>query len=272
MDRVVTIVAAALWLYSGIFTLPAGAAPFAATVQAKSNLNGNFPAPNPRNVDSGVLPGDSTAQAGDSINYTAPGDFYTISGKNMALVGMATFKINQELTSNGPAGIGMAGVITANFSDQVIVGFDNKSPQAGKLQMHLLVDGIVMGGTGTYAGTLMVDITVLNSGSAPAPKNLTYHIHQENRWGEDGDGVTTSGPDSITLSSGDVLTLTGVEMLTEHVGGKGEFSKVNADFGHTTHFYLDSTTPGYKLTAVSGHDYATPKEAAVKNAAWTLYE
>lgn len=272
MNRIVMIVTAAALLCNGIFSTRTRADEDTATVQATSNLNGSFPEPNPRDADSGVLPGSSIALAKDDIAFTDPDTHFTVSGHQRASVTMAKIQMYEIFTAQGDRSVGMAGILTGKFHDQITVSPTGSTENwdEGVLALSATVNGTITG-EGRYGGTLFLDIVIHNAGSLKKPKDLTYKIHWLKSWGTSGDNYTQSGPLTIKVNNSDVMTLDATETLMDNVNGNDGSSSINADFSHTTLFYMDSQTPGLTLATASGHDYATPPQAAA-NKTWALYE
>ena len=238
---------------------------YTSDIEATTNLNGTFPAPNPRYQDSGLIDsaagsgGDAVhATASDSYTYTPPDapPTYTVSGTVNADVSIGTIKLTSRMsaTNNDTGPVGMTGYITGYQFDVVTIV---AAPDNGQIKVSDLIDGSAIGSGTTWNSAINLQVTITNAGTN-ASKNLTYTMKEEHKRSSNGQSDSASGPTLVPVSVGDTLLITMEEALSTTAESDFADTYVNASYGHTTHLYIDPATAGVSFTTLSGHDYASP--------------
>lgn len=258
MRSTVMSVLYAMILTAGVF--PASSFALEPNLQAQSRLNGTFEGENPRVTDSGPIVCyncNTAAEAYDSISFTDESGT-DVSGDLRAEVKLGEVKMYQKLLSRG-TGAGMIGQLYGKFFDRAAVGFDNKYP-AGTINITPKLNSSVGGLGEVYYSQLSYTVMVTNKGTTQAPKDLLYVMKIVEKVDNTGSSYSISGPSSIPVSKSDVLEINGYVYLDCWVQSyDNSMSSIEADYSRTAHLYIDSSTPGFTLTADSGHDYRTPK-------------
>lgn len=226
-------------------------------VRAQTNMNGTFPAPNPRKQDSGWLFGadNNTATAADQISYTDPDMGWTVTGKVRAAVETGTIKLTQDLTvTEAPQpGIGMDSFVTGSFNDLVTIT-GNPTTDEGSIKVSDIIDGYMRGNGPTWFGDINLQINIENYSTL-----TIYTVKQEHKEGTLGTSDSSSGPATIPVKAGDVLGLVATENLSGAAQeAPGQPAYFNGHYEQTTHVYIQSLTPGLGFTTDSGYGYQPP--------------
>lgn len=236
------------------------------SIQATTEFNLPFGAT--QSKDSGVVPGDggNVALASDSFQnrriYLGPILDGTISGDARSTVSAGTIKLYSQLSAAGMAGgMSLGSTVTGISNDGILI---TEAPaQGGSIAVSDLIDpynllGNIGGSTGhgaTWYGDIDVDATIHTQGASTSTDSQVRDFFYSGA--ATGRGKSSTGPATIPVHVGDFLTVVVVEISHANVNADmGGTADVTADFGHTTHLYIRSVTPGLKFTSDSGHDYS----------------
>ncbi|HPS02886.1 MAG TPA: hypothetical protein PLA90_15210, partial [Candidatus Sumerlaeota bacterium] len=206
--------------------------------------------------DSGSLPGEDYASVSTQIDRTIE-DFH-VSASPYVLTEMGKIHMySQCATKKGGVNV----KLTATFHDNVVVNLKSGNEVIQKLIMfHAFLEGTKDGGGELRSGNLDLEITIVNTGSAKKPKNITTKMTFADSWGISLIDPHKTPPVELNLNHGDRLTIDAKQELTAWVQSpNGGYTYDIANFGNTTHLFIDSLDPDVSLVAESGHDYRAPQ-------------
>ncbi|HNY28488.1 MAG TPA: hypothetical protein PKH31_14015, partial [Candidatus Sumerlaeota bacterium] len=206
--------------------------------------------------DSGSLPGEDYASVSTQIDRTIE-DFH-VSASPYVLTEMGKIHMySQCATKKGGVNV----KLTATFHDNVVVNLKSGNEVIQKLIMfHAFLEGTKDGGGELRSGNLDLEITIVNTGSAKKPKNITTKMTFADSWGISLIDPHKTPPVELNLNHGDRLTIDAKQELTAWVQSPNAGYVYDlADFGNTTHLFIDPLDADVSLVAESGHDYRAPR-------------
>lgn len=226
--------------------------------------------------DSGVLDGSGNNVATASTRFdqqpviVSPVTLGTISAEVSSVVSVGTIKLFSGLTAVGApiyGGLGFGSLAEGTFTDYIRI---TQAPSQGSIAVSDIISGNLSGdlvGSTANGASWYGDIT-LSASITPAGGTTSLIKHFSYKGSSAGSGQTDSGPARIPIHPGDVLTLvvddTSRAAVRAYSSGTAD---VIADYGHTTHLYIRSLTPGVEFTSDSGHNYSPiPGDANVDGA------
>jgi hypothetical protein len=187
----------------------------------------------------------------NSDTATSPGPaFLSVTGTGIAGIGTAT---STALADFGALGVSTSGSATpgpqtggptitsravAEFDDVLFVGGPDGAPVDVTVTLNMLGSCSASGAAGCIAqGSLAVPgsgVSVSSGGDGSSSVTFTWV------------GNSSFGIRAVFLATGSALD-----------------GSYDADFGHTLHTYVSSSTPGVVITSESGHDYSLPAAAPI---------
>ena len=267
---------AAVWVLT--IGRPAEAqAPYMSTIQATTNVA--VPFADNRVQDTGQLDGRAGTAAMASDKFTSmpitlgPVPLGTISAQVSSTVTEGSIKLFGDLSitadPNNPfGGLGFSAGLTGSAFDFVQI---TNAPAGGAIAIADVINplntaGNIGGSGSSWSGNLGLNIAVEKypaDGTGPAPAGNVMRTFSAASG--QSPTATDSGPDRIPVQKGDTLTFDAEENLNlTPSASDGQTTEVRGDFGHTTHIYIWSLTPGLEFTAGSGHDYSpVPGDASL---------
>jgi len=206
--------------------------------------------------DSGSFPGKTYASVSENIEKSIE-DFH-VSASPYVLTEMGKIHMYSQCAAR-KAGVDVK--LTATFHDNVVVNLKSGNETIQKLIMyHAFLEGKKDGSGGLRSGSLELDITIVNTGSAKKPKNITTKMTFADSWGISLIEPHKTPPVELNLNHGDRLTIAANQELTVWIQSPDAGYVYDlADFGNTTHLFIDPLDADVSLVAESGHDYRAPR-------------
>ncbi len=206
--------------------------------------------------DSGSFPGKDYASVSTQIDRTIE-DFH-VSASPYVLTEMGKIHMySQCATRKG----GVTVKLTSTFHDNVVANLKSGNEVIQKLIMyHAFLEGKKDGAGEMRSGSLDLEITIVNTGSAKKPKNITTIMTFADSWGISLIDPHKTPPVELNLNHGDRLTIDAKQNLSVFIDSPNAgYAYDIADFGNTTHLFIDPLDADVSLVAESGHDYRAPR-------------
>jgi hypothetical protein len=206
--------------------------------------------------DSGSFPGKDYASVSTEIERS--GEDFHVSASPYVLTEMGKIHMYSQCAARKGA---VDVTLTSTFHDNVVVNLKSGNEVIQKLIMyHAFLEGKKDGSGGLRSGSLELEITIVNTGSVKKPKSVTTKMTFADSWGISLITPHKTPPVELNLNHGDRLTIDAKQELTAWVQSPDAGYVYDlAEFGNTTHLYIDSQDPDVSLVAESGHDYRAPR-------------